>query len=51
METLVRAAPDAKLNDVKALLGQMMFSGDAMEKKVRIRDGLCGPLRSFCAKI
>ena len=32
--TLVEAAPDAKLNDIKALLGRMMFSGKAMEKKV-----------------
>lgn len=33
-ETMVKAAPDAKLNDIKALLGRMMFSGKAMEKKV-----------------
>ena len=32
--TLVDAAPDAKLNDIKALLGRMMFSGKAMDKKV-----------------
>ncbi len=29
-----RAAPDAKLNDIKALLGKMLFSGAGMEKKV-----------------
>ena len=31
---LCRAAPDAKLNDIKALLGKMLFSGAGMEKKV-----------------
>ena len=35
LETLERAAPDATLNDIKALLGRMMFSGKAMHKKVR----------------
>ncbi|PSC69255.1 ABC transporter family [Micractinium conductrix] len=34
IETLVRASPDAKLNDIKALLGKMLFSGAGMEKKV-----------------
>lgn len=34
LQTMVKAAPDAQLNDVKALLGRMMFSGKAMEKKV-----------------
>lgn len=36
LDTIVRAAPDAQLSDVKALLGRMMFSGKAMEKKVNI---------------
>ncbi|EFJ51883.1 hypothetical protein VOLCADRAFT_56598 [Volvox carteri f. nagariensis] len=35
LETLVQASPDAKLNDLKALLGRMLFSGSAMDKKVR----------------
>lgn len=30
LETLQRAAPDAMLNDIKALLGQMMFSGGCL---------------------
>ena len=34
LQTMVKAAPDAQLNDVKALLGRMMFNGKAMEKKV-----------------
>ena len=34
LETLVEAQPDAKINDLKALLGKMMFSGEAMNKKV-----------------
>jgi ATPase subunit of ABC transporter with duplicated ATPase domains len=34
LDTLVRAAPDAKLNDLKQLLGRMLFSGSAMDKKV-----------------
>lgn len=34
LQTMVKAAPDAQLNDVKALLGRMMFSGKAMDKKV-----------------
>ena len=34
VQTLVEAAPDAATSDVKALLGRMMFSGTAMEKKV-----------------
>lgn len=29
------AAPDAKLNEIKGLLGKMLFSGSSMEKKVR----------------
>lgn len=36
LQTMVKAAPDAQLNDVKALLGRMMFSGKAMEKKVLV---------------
>merc|ERR1719311_480655 len=34
LETLVQAAPDAKLDDIKALLGRMLFSGSGMERKV-----------------
>lgn len=37
MDTLVRAAPDAQLNDVKALLGRMMFTGRSVLKKARPR--------------
>lgn len=33
-ETLERAATDAQLNDIKALLGRMMFTGKAVHKKV-----------------
>jgi hypothetical protein len=36
METLERAAPDAKINDIKALLGRMMFTGKAQHKKVGV---------------
>ena len=36
LNTMIKAAPDAQLNDVKALLGRMMFSGKAMEKKVSV---------------
>lgn len=36
LQTMVKAAPDAQLNDVKALLGRMMFNSKAMEKKVCI---------------
>lgn len=35
VETLERAAPDAQMNDIKALLGRMMFTGNAVHKKVR----------------
>ena len=35
INTLIDAAPDSEMSDVKALLGRMMFSGTAMEKKVR----------------
>ena len=31
-----RAAPDAKVNDIKALLGKMLFNGAGMEKQVRL---------------
>jgi ATPase subunit of ABC transporter with duplicated ATPase domains len=34
LDTLINAAPDAKLNDLKQLLGRMLFSGSAMDKKV-----------------
>lgn len=34
LETLVQASPDAKLNDLKSLLGRMLFSSGAMDKKV-----------------
>jgi ATPase subunit of ABC transporter with duplicated ATPase domains len=34
LNTLVGSAPDAKVNDLKQLLGRMLFSGNAMEKKV-----------------
>ncbi|KIY91540.1 hypothetical protein MNEG_16424 [Monoraphidium neglectum] len=39
METLVRSAPDAQLNELKQLLGRMMFSGTAMDKKVKVLSG------------
>jgi ATPase subunit of ABC transporter with duplicated ATPase domains len=39
IETLQYASPDAKLNDVKALLGKMMFNGAAMEKKAKVLSG------------
>eukprot|EP01023_Acetabularia_acetabulum_P062333 TRINITY_DN7661_c0_g5_i1.p1 TRINITY_DN7661_c0_g5~~TRINITY_DN7661_c0_g5_i1.p1 ORF type:complete len:680 (-),score=114.48 TRINITY_DN7661_c0_g5_i1:133-2112(-) len=39
IETLQMAAPDAKLSDIKSLLGRMMFSGTAMEKKVQVLSG------------
>ena len=34
LKTLELAAPDAELQDIKAILGRMMFSGAAMDKKV-----------------
>ncbi len=34
-----QTSPDAKLNDLKTLLGRMMFSGTAMEKKVKVLSG------------
>lgn len=39
LETLQTASPDAKLNDLKALLGRMMFTGASMEKKVGVLSG------------
>lgn len=39
IETLQHAAPDAKLNEIKALLGKMMFNGAAMEKKAKVLSG------------
>merc|ERR1719311_1434028 len=39
LETLVQAAPDAKLDDIKALLGRMLFSGSGMERKVGALSG------------
>jgi ATPase subunit of ABC transporter with duplicated ATPase domains len=39
IETLTKAAPDAQLNEIKGLLGQMMFSGDAMDKPVSVLSG------------
>lgn len=39
IETLQYAAPDAKLNDIKSLLGKMMFNGAAMEKKAKVLSG------------
>ncbi|GMH44160.1 hypothetical protein BSKO_12094 [Bryopsis sp. KO-2023] len=39
LSTLVRAAPDARLDTIKALLGRMMFSGKAMGKKVTVLSG------------
>lgn len=41
-ETLVRAAPDAQLDDVKALLGRMLFTGKTVDKKVRPTAGVLG---------
>ena len=33
-ETLERSATEAQLNDIKALLGRMMFTGKSVHKKV-----------------
>lgn len=33
-----QSSPDAKLNDLKSLLGRMLFSGNAMDKKVSLTD-------------
>lgn len=35
LETLQQASPEAKVNDLKQLLGRMLFSGSAMDKKAR----------------
>jgi hypothetical protein len=40
-ETLERAAPDAELQDIKALLGRMLFSGRAAHKKVLLHIECC----------
>jgi len=39
LETLQRAAPDAQTNELKQLLGRMLFSGTAIEKKVKVLSG------------
>ena len=39
LQTLVEAAPDAQLNDLKALLGQMAFSTPFHEKPVKFLSG------------
>ncbi|KAL6767319.1 hypothetical protein ACKKBF_B34805 [Auxenochlorella protothecoides x Auxenochlorella symbiontica] len=39
LETLERAAPDARMDDIKALLGRMMFTGSAQEKTVKWLSG------------
>ncbi|KAK2078869.1 hypothetical protein QBZ16_002559 [Prototheca wickerhamii] len=39
MQTVERANPDARMDDIKALLGRMMFSGPAVEKKVECLSG------------
>jgi len=39
LRTLVEAAPDASLDDIKALLGRMMFSGSAMNKYCGVLSG------------
>ena len=39
LETLIDAAPDAKINDLKALLGKMMFTGEAMNRKAGVLSG------------
>ena len=36
---MIQTSPDAKLNDLKQLLGRMMFSGNAMDKKVKVLSG------------
>ncbi|BDA42998.1 probable energy-dependent translational throttle protein EttA [Coccomyxa sp. Obi] len=38
-ETLERSATEAQLNDIKALLGRMMFTGKSVHKKVRVLSG------------
>eukprot|EP00210_Caulerpa_lentillifera_P005106 g4878.t1 len=39
LSTLIQAAPDADLDEIKALLGRMMFSGAAMNKKCGVLSG------------
>lgn len=39
IETLERAAPDAKMSEIKALLGRFNFKGDSMHKKVEWLSG------------
>jgi ATPase subunit of ABC transporter with duplicated ATPase domains len=39
LETLQRAAPDAQTNELKQLLGRMLFSGTSIEKKVKVLSG------------
>jgi ATPase subunit of ABC transporter with duplicated ATPase domains len=39
LDTLVDASPEAKINDLKALLGKMMFSGEAMNRKAGVLSG------------
>ncbi|KAF5839957.1 P-loop containing nucleoside triphosphate hydrolase protein [Dunaliella salina] len=34
LNTLIQSAPDAQLSDLKTLLGRMLFSGPAVDKKV-----------------
>lgn len=46
IDTMVQAAPDAKMNDIKSLLGRMMFSGKSMEKMVRF---LCVTCQTYQA--
>jgi ATPase subunit of ABC transporter with duplicated ATPase domains len=39
LETLQRAAPDAQTNELKQLLGRMLFSGLSIDKKVKVLSG------------
>ena len=39
LETLQEASPEAKLNDIKGLLGKMLFTGTGMEKPVAVLSG------------
>ena len=39
LQTLQQAAPDAKLNDIKGLLGKMLFSGAGMDKRAEVLSG------------
>ena len=39
LDTLIDASPEAKINDLKALLGKMMFSGEAMNRKAGVLSG------------